>query len=552
MKFSRRITLSIMALVAGTSGIGVLIAHRQVTQAQEQGAQSNFDLEARATRERQSLRLDATRQVIGDLERNSFLFAALVEEDWKGLYDNGQYELRKLKAKDSYFLDSNGAPVAHPDRSLGSLGQTIQNALPPAKDERFGDPLRPACVLHDGSLFEVLRQPVIDVNTEEPAGWIVAAWPYVWPTRSSSDATLYAMTIGSEIALPPGQPRGEWLKEVLASHLPHEGGSLEATAPDGTPYAVRAFAVPGAATARVQFVVVQDLAESVAARNKTTIFFLVTAALALGVGAVLSHWMGSSLAQPVAVLGNAAHDIGRGRYDVRVRLEGVDEFQALGEAFNTMAQGLEMRDKYRNVLDAVADPAVAAELVAGELNQKGRTVDAGILFCDIRGFTATTERMTPEEVIEMLNAHMSAMCGVIYDHGGMVDKFVGDLVMAVWGAPKSAPDDALRLAKCAIAMQAERERLNETSARSIRMGIGIAFGPVVAGCMGSKARIDYTVLGGRVNLASRLCSAAKAGQVVADSQVRDRIDATIRAEALEPFAVKGFEDLVQAFTLSNA
>ena len=552
MKFSRRITLSILALVAGTSGVGVLIAHRQVAHAEEQGARAIFELEVRAMRERQALRLDATRQVIGDFERNSFLFAALVEEDWKGLYDNAQYELRKLKAKDSFFLDSGGEPAAAAGRSLGPLGDAIHAALPPAKDEPFGEPLRSACVLHDGSLFEVLRQPVIDVNTEEPAGWIVAAWPYAWPAEGTSGATLYAMAVGSEIALPPGQPLGAWLRDLLPSRISPEAESTQATAPDGTPYSVRSFAVKGAAKAAVRFVVVQSLAEWVAARNRTTAFFLGTAVIALGSGAVVSHWMGKSLSKPVAVLGDAARAIGQGKYDVRVHLQGADEFHALGATFNTMAHGLELRDKYRNVLDAVADPAVAEELVAGELNRKGRTVDAGILICDIRGFTATTETMTPEEVIEMLNAHMSAMCDIIYAHGGMVDKFVGDLVMAVWGAPKSSPDDALRLARCALAMQAERTRLNESGGKPIRVGIGIAYGPVVAGCMGSATRVSYTVLGARVNLASRLCSAAKAGQVVADSRVREQLDTTICAEALEPFPVKGFQDPVHAFVLSNS
>lgn len=144
---------------------------------------------------------------------------------------------------------------------------------------------------------------------------------------------------------------------------------------------------------------------------------------------------------------------------------------------------------------------------------------------------------------------MSAMCEVIYAHGGMVDKFVGDLVMAVWGAPKSSPDDALRMARCALAMQAERERLNAAGGRPIRIGIGIAYGPVVAGCMGSTSRVNYTVLGARVNLASRLCSAAKAGEVVADDAVRERLDGSIAATALEPFPVKGFSEPIVAHVL---
>ncbi len=551
MKFGRRITLSILALVAGTSGVGVMIAHRQVTQVEEHGANAVFDLEARATRERQVLRLEATRQVIGELEKNSFLFGALVERDWKGLYDNAKYELRKLKAADAFFLDDEGKPISQPGQSLSPLGQAIDAALPPVTSEAPDGPVRSACVLYDGELYEVLRQRVIDINTSEPVGWIVAAWRYAWPAAGSPTATLYAMAIGGNIALPPGQPLREWIESDLASHLPSEDESAEVEAPDGTPYLVRTFLVEGTAKVPAHFVVLQNLAGSVAARNKTNAFFLGTAAIALALGAVLSHFMGTSLSKPVALLGDAAREIGQGRYETRVDLHGAEEFCALGSAFNTMAHGLAMRDKYRNVLDAVADPAVAEELVAGELDQKGRTVEAGILFCDIRGFTATTENMTPEAVIEMLNEHMSVMCDIIYQHGGMVDKFVGDLVMAVWGAPKSSPDDAMRLARCALAMQAERLRLNDTGARPIRVGIGIAFGPVVAGCMGSTTRVNYTVLGARVNLAARLCSAAKAGQVVADAEVRARLDATVCAEALSPFPVKGFKDPVHAFVLST-
>lgn len=552
MRFSRRITLSILALVAGTSIVGAGIARQQVRRAEAGGVAAVFDLEARAIRERQALRLEATRQAIGQLDTNSFLFGALVEEDWADLYANAEYELRALRAIEAHFLDAKGRPVARPGASPSALAKAIDASALPATDGPLDQPPRAVCVFEGGSLVEALRQPVLDVTTGEPVGWIVAAWPWTWPARGddvTASETLYAVSVGGMVALPPGQPHADWLTEVLRDA---HGDGTELDAPGGEPFLLRSFPIDGALREPARFIVLRSLAASRQAERRTNAFFLGTAVLAIAAGAAVSQWMGRSLSRPVQLLGDAARSIGHGDYTVRVAVSGADEFESLGSTFNDMAQGLAMRDRYRNVLDAVADPAVAEELVSGELDLKGRTVDAGILFCDIRGFTATTESMTPDEVITMLNGHMSAMCDVIYRHGGMVDKFVGDLVMAVWGAPKSSPDDALRMARCALEMQAERERLNRAGGRPIRIGIGIAYGPVVAGCMGSSSRVNYTVLGARVNLASRLCSAAKAGEVVADDAVRTRLDAGISATALEPFPVKGFSEPIVAHVLRTA
>jgi class 3 adenylate cyclase len=550
MRFSRRITLSILAIVAGTSVVGAAIARHQVRRAEADGVAAVFDLESRAIRERQALRLEATRQAIGQLDTNSFLFGALVEEDWADLYANAEYELRSLRALDAHFLDATGKPVARPGTETTPIARAIDAGALPILDEPLDQPPRPVCVLHDGDLVEVLRQPVLDVTTGDPVGWIVAAWPWTWPARATeatSTEALYAVALDGRVALPPGQGLGAWLTSSLPTVLGTDG--IEMMSPDGEPFLVRSFPIEGALRTPARFVVLRSLAASRQAEQRTNAFFLGTAIVAIAVGGGMSHWMGRALSRPVQQLGDAARTIGQGDYSVRVSVSGADEIESLGSTFNDMAQGLAMRDRYRNVLDAVADPAVAEELVSGELDLKGRTVDAGILFCDIRGFTATTESMTPDEVITMLNAHMSAMCEVIYRHGGMVDKFVGDLVMAVWGAPKSSPDDALRMARCALAMQAERERLNAAGERPIRIGIGIAYGPVVAGCMGSTSRVNYTVLGARVNLASRLCSTAKAGDVVADDTVCARLDGSIAATALEPFPVKGFSEPIIAHVL---
>ena len=119
------------------------------------------------------------------------------------------------------------------------------------------------------------------------------------------------------------------------------------------------------------------------------------------------------------------------------------------------------------------------------------------MFCDIRGFTALTQNMNPTEVIAMLNEHMTVLTRVVTEHHGVVDKFIGDSIMALFGAPKSYGDDALNAVRCAQQMMAERAKLNATSVYKIQMGIGLASGRVLAGNMGSADRSNYTVLGER-------------------------------------------------------
>ena len=173
-----------------------------------------------------------------------------------------------------------------------------------------------------------------------------------------------------------------------------------------------------------------------------------------------------------------------------------------------------------------------------------------MLFADIRGFTPLTNRLTPHEIVAVLNDHMSAMTDVIYSHGGVVDKFVGDMVMAIFGAPNGKPDDAARAAGCALEMLRVRKQLNKDAKHPFEIGIGVAFGVIIVGCMGSKKRLNYTVLGERVNLAARLCSMAPANTLYIDQGVRQYLDSTFIVGDLPPLKVKGFDNPVQAFELS--
>ena len=255
-------------------------------------------------------------------------------------------------------------------------------------------------------------------------------------------------------------------------------------------------------------------------------------------------WISRGLSGPIRELVGGTHEVEQGNFDVRVPVRKNDELCRLAASFNKMTAGLALQEKYRSVLNAVADRTVAQQLIEQSGSLGGEIRHVSMLFCDIRGFTALTENMEPAEVIELLNEHMTALTDVAYQHGGIVDKFVGDLIMVLFGAPVSTGQDALRSVECAMKMLEVRRDLNQTSKHSLEVGIDIATGSVVAGCMGSDQRLSYTVLGHSVNLASRLCSVAQAGEIVMDAETHAAARELIQAEPMPPMQLKGISEPV--------
>ena len=172
-----------------------------------------------------------------------------------------------------------------------------------------------------------------------------------------------------------------------------------------------------------------------------------------------------------------------------------------------------------------------------------------VLFSDIRGFSTLAEDSRADVAAVVLARHLGAMAEVVVAYGGMIDKFAGDAVMAVFGAPELLPDHAERALQCALAMQARQAELNaarEDSRPPIEIGIGVNTGTVIAGTVGGGGRLEYTVLGDAVNVAQRLQSESKGGEILASA-------ATVAAapgatgESLGPLAVKGGREPVEAF-----
>jgi adenylate cyclase len=175
------------------------------------------------------------------------------------------------------------------------------------------------------------------------------------------------------------------------------------------------------------------------------------------------------------------------------------------------------RESSAKALRSFVPSQVAERIGATPLEQQ--ELEATILFSDIRGFSAMAERLTARQVADLLARHLSAMAEVVLAHGGTIDKFAGDAVMAVFGAPDPVPDHAGRALRCALDMQARQAALNEESAgdghEPLHIGIGVNTGTVVAGTVGGGGRLEYTVLGDAVNVAQRIQTEAGPGEIMA-------------------------------------
>ena len=209
----------------------------------------------------------------------------------------------------------------------------------------------------------------------------------------------------------------------------------------------------------------------------------------------------------------------------------------------------------RQALERFLSSANVERILAspGEVHLGGENQIATILFSDIRGFTRMSEHMEPQAVVELLNEFFSEMTDLIFESGGTLDKYLGDGIMAVYGAPLPKPDDALRAAKTAVEMQRALAHLNREwenrGQQRLLMGVGINTGPVTAGNIGSAKRMDYTVIGDAVNLASRLCANAAGGQILISESTFSQLNGKIPAQRLEPIRVKGKETPVELYEI---
>ncbi|NOX43273.1 MAG: adenylate/guanylate cyclase domain-containing protein [Gammaproteobacteria bacterium] len=285
--------------------------------------------------------------------------------------------------------------------------------------------------------------------------------------------------------------------------------------------------------------------------------------------AVVSYVVARSVRQPLNQIIDAAGMIARGELETRIGMDRADEFGLMSRHFDNMAEGLQERDFIRETFGRYVSEGVAKTLLdhREQLELGGEERVVTVLFSDLRGYSTISEQLPPVQVVDMLNRYLGAMNVLIDTHSGCVIEFIGDAILAVFGAPNTVPDHSEKAVCCAIEMRKRLVELNKEWEKSglsrywkncgmqeLGARIGIHTGPVVAGNLGSRTRMKYAVIGDTVNVAARLEALNK--ELGTDILISADVYAHL-PEELEPdivdrdvHKVKGREQLVRVYSIS--
>ncbi len=276
-------------------------------------------------------------------------------------------------------------------------------------------------------------------------------------------------------------------------------------------------------------------------------------------GIVIAFYMGDRLTRPIHRLMDASRALHQGHYPVSVSERRNDEIGYLTEAFNKMAEGLLEKSQVENAFSRFVSPSVARQIMANldHIRLGGKHVEATVLFADIVGFTRFSERLPPEEVAGMLNEYFSYISLASELYHGTIDKYMGDCAMIIFGVPDDDPEHRFHALACAVMIQKLVARLNVQRVRdrrpTIHFRIGVNSGPMLAGNLGSNERMQYTVVGEAVNLASRLQSVAEQDQIVIAEPLYTHKDVQWRIEAqrFRSIKLRGISEPVSTYVVTD-
>ncbi|HEY2124371.1 MAG TPA: adenylate/guanylate cyclase domain-containing protein [Chthoniobacterales bacterium] len=282
--------------------------------------------------------------------------------------------------------------------------------------------------------------------------------------------------------------------------------------------------------------------------------FVGTVGIAFGLCSALL--IGRSIVQPVDQLRAAAQEITEGNLDVHVPLRRADEFGALISEFNRMVSGLREKERIRRSFGLHVGRKAAEEILARDPGLGGTEQIITVMFVDIRSFTARSAHLPPDQAVALLNEFLRAMVEVVEgEYGGMINKFLGDGFMALFGVGSAAQSHADKALAAGHSMERKLERLNlervQRGEDPLGIGIGINTGPAIVGSIGSPDRMEFTVIGNTVNVASRIEALNKVvgTSLLLSKATRDALQRPSGLRALPPQEVKGVDEPVEIFTL---
>jgi class 3 adenylate cyclase len=278
---------------------------------------------------------------------------------------------------------------------------------------------------------------------------------------------------------------------------------------------------------------------------------VITTVTALAIGVVLSYeltvLLADAVTHPIRRLQLQLAAVRDGDYEARCAVLSSDEFGELASDVNLMTEGLAERERIRNAFGTYADEAVAALILSGDLPPEGFEVEATILFCDIRGFTPWAEQLTAPEVIAALNDVFTTIVPIVGAHGGHVDKFLGDGLLAVFGTPRPLADHA----DAAVAAARAIVDTVNNGPSGLKVACGLNTGTVVAGPLGGAGRLNFSVIGDAVNVAARVEAATRVtgDDVLLTPSTRERLRQAHDLVSRGPVQLKGKSSALELFAV---
>lgn len=274
------------------------------------------------------------------------------------------------------------------------------------------------------------------------------------------------------------------------------------------------------------------------ARNNILIAIAIFVGIVVVLFLFLNVFLRRSIINPVKRIGYVCKEVTGGNFHEKVQVASRDEIGELGHTINTMVDGLYERYELSKFVSSSTIMAIS------DRSEKGVKTEITLLFSDIRGFTSFSEKLDPENVVQHLNDILTIQTEIIQKHGGDIDKYVGDEIVALFFGEQKEQNAC----RCALEIQRYLARQQERLA-GLSVGIGINTGRVILGMIGSEKRADYTVIGDHVNFASRLCSKAKSGAIIISENTYKRVQPLVKVAGPYEIRVKGKQHAHHVFAL---
>ena len=277
----------------------------------------------------------------------------------------------------------------------------------------------------------------------------------------------------------------------------------------------------------------------------------------IGVGIWVTFLVSSNLTRPLQNIIQILRQVREGQFDQQVRVTSNDEIGYTGDVINEMTEGLRERDFIKDTFGKYVSREIRDEILAGKVPLDGELKEVTVLFADLRNFTSMAEKTSPKEVVKIVNLYFKEMEQAIKQYHGLVLNYMGDEIMAVFGAPLSRPnhpDLALDAAReMRHRLQTVNAELRQAGHPGLAHGIGINTGQVVAANIGSPDRLSYTLMGDTVNVASRLQQLNKEfnTEIIISGATRSRLNKEFPLEELPPTRVKGKSEAISIFSLQR-